>query len=63
MSQGKLAEALGLTFQQVQKYEDGTNRISAGRLLHVAYVLDVPVSFFFKGAPAPKDNRALAKKR
>jgi transcriptional regulator with XRE-family HTH domain len=63
MSQGKLGEALGLTFQQVQKYEKGTNRIGAGRLLHVAHVLDVPVSFFFEGAPVPKFNGASPKKR
>ncbi|MGA8615091.1 MAG: helix-turn-helix transcriptional regulator [Xanthobacteraceae bacterium] len=63
MSQGKLGEALGLTFQQVQKYELGTNRIGAGRLLHVAHVLDVPITFFFEGAPVPKLNGASRKKR
>jgi transcriptional regulator with XRE-family HTH domain len=63
MSQGKLGEALGLTFQQVQKYKQGTNRIGAGRLLHVAHLLDVPVSFFFDGAPIPKLNGASRKKR
>jgi transcriptional regulator with XRE-family HTH domain len=51
MSQEKLGEAIGLTFQQVQKYEKGTNRISASRLQHIAAVLNVPVSFFFEGAP------------
>jgi transcriptional regulator with XRE-family HTH domain len=51
MSQGKLADKLGITFQQVQKYEKGTNRIGAGRLQRIAEVLDVPVSFFFEGAP------------
>ena len=51
MSQEKLGEALGITFQQIQKYEKGTNRIGASRLQHIARVLDVPVSFFFEGAP------------
>jgi transcriptional regulator with XRE-family HTH domain len=53
MSQEKLADQLGLTFQQVQKYEKGTNRISASRLQHVCHILDVPVSFFFEQAPGP----------
>ncbi len=47
MSQEKLAEALGLTFQQVQKYERGANRIGAGRLWELSRALDVPVSYFF----------------
>ncbi len=47
MSQEKLGDALGLTFQQVQKYEKGTNRISAGRLQRIAAILEVPVSVFF----------------
>lgn len=47
MSQETLANALGLTFQQVQKYEHGTNRVSASRLYRLSQVLDVPVSFFF----------------
>ena len=51
MSQEKLADQLGLTFQQVQKYEKGTNRISASRLQHVCHILEVPVSFFFEQAP------------
>jgi transcriptional regulator with XRE-family HTH domain len=51
MSQEKLGNALGLTFQQVQKYEKGTNRIGASRLQHIARILDVPVAFFFEGAP------------
>jgi transcriptional regulator with XRE-family HTH domain len=51
MSQEKLGDALGLTFQQVQKYEKGTNRIGASRLQQIAHVLQVPVSFFFEGAP------------
>ena len=51
MSQGKLGDALGLTFQQVQKYEKGANRIGASRLQHIASILQVPVPFFFEGAP------------
>jgi transcriptional regulator with XRE-family HTH domain len=51
MSQSKLADALGLTFQQVQKYEKGANRIGASRLQHISQILDVPVPFFFEGAP------------
>src|SRR5450631_1419958 len=51
MSQTDIADALGLTFQQVQKYEKGTNRIGASRLQHISQILKVPVSFFFEGAP------------
>jgi transcriptional regulator with XRE-family HTH domain len=51
MSQTNLGDALGLTFQQVQKYEKGTNRISASRLQQSAHILQVPVAFFFEGAP------------
>jgi transcriptional regulator with XRE-family HTH domain len=51
MSQGKLGDALGLTFQQVQKYEKGTNRIGASRLQQISYILQVPVAFFFENAP------------
>ena len=51
MSQEKLADALGLTFQQVQKYEKGVNRIGASRLLHIAGILDVSIEFFFEGIP------------
>jgi len=51
MSQEKLGDALGLTFQQVQKYEKGANRIGASRLQQIAHILQVPVSFFFEGAP------------
>ena len=51
MSQEKLGDALDLTFQQVQKYEKGTNRIGASRLQHISQILKVPVSFFFEGAP------------
>ncbi len=52
MSQEKLGDALGLTFQQVQKYEKGTNRIGASRLQQISLILQVPVSFFFEGAPS-----------
>ena len=51
MSQEKLGDALGLTFQQVQKYEKGANRIGASRLQQISHSLQVPVSFFFEGAP------------
>ena len=50
-SQSDVANALGLTFQQLQKYENGTNRISASRLQGLCAILQVPVSFFFEGAP------------
>lgn len=52
MSQERLGEALGLTFQQVQKYEKGTNRIGASRLQHIASILGVTISFFFEGLPS-----------
>lgn len=52
MSQEKLGERLGLTFQQVQKYEKGTNRIGASRLQQISAILSVPVAFFFEGAPS-----------
>ncbi len=51
MSQTALGDALGLTFQQVQKYEKGTNRIGASRLQHISQILQVPVEFFFQGGP------------
>src|SRR5437588_9574105 len=50
MSQTKLGDALGVTFQQVQKYEKGTNRIGAGRLQQISHILQVPVVFFFEAA-------------
>jgi transcriptional regulator with XRE-family HTH domain len=59
MSQTQLADALGLTFQQVQKYEKGTNRMGASRLQQMSDILQVPVEFFFEGAPnasAPHDS-------
>ena len=51
MSQSTLADGLDLTFQQVQKYEKGTNRISASRLQHISQILQLPVTFFFEGTP------------
>ncbi len=58
MSQGRLGDALDLTFQQVQKYERGMNRIGSSRLFHLSQILDVPVSFFFDDMP-PLDPDAL----
>src|SRR5262245_18751325 len=51
MSQEKLGDALGLTFQQVQNYEKGTTRIGASRLQQISHILQVPITFFFEGAP------------
>src|SRR3979411_826877 len=56
MSQEKLGDALGLTFQQVQKYEKGVNRVSASRLQHISQILQVPVPFFFEGAPGGSEG-------
>src|SRR5881398_2900112 len=61
MSQEKLGDALDLTFQQVQKYEKGTNRIGASRLQHISEILQVPVSFFFEGAPSLSVNAVAGK--
>jgi transcriptional regulator with XRE-family HTH domain len=61
MSQTDIAEALGLTFQQVQKYEKGTNRISASRLQHLSQILQVPIPFFFEGSPAASGIPQAAK--
>lgn len=58
LTQERLGELLGLTFQQVQKYEKGVNRVSAGRLYEIANVLEVPVGFFFEGAGAPPFREA-----
>jgi transcriptional regulator with XRE-family HTH domain len=55
MSQERLGESMGLTFQQVQKYEKGVNRIGASRLFQISKILDVPVQFFFEEAPHPTD--------
>src|ERR1700720_2977218 len=51
MSQEKLGDSLDLTFQQIQKYEKGTNRIGASRLQQISHILQVPVAFFFEGGP------------
>ena len=51
MSQEKLGESLGITFQQVQKYEKGTNRVGASRLQDIASIMNAPVAFFFEDAP------------
>jgi len=59
MSQEKLGERLGLTFQQIQKYEKGINRIGASRLFDLAQVLGVPVQFFYEEAPAVAEVRPL----
>jgi transcriptional regulator with XRE-family HTH domain len=53
MSQERLGESLGLTFQQIQKYERGVNRVGASRLFDLSRVLDVPISFFFDDMPEP----------
>jgi len=58
MTQEKLGERLGVTFQQVQKYERGTNRIGASRLFDLFRILDVPVGFFFDDLPEAKRNPA-----
>jgi transcriptional regulator with XRE-family HTH domain len=54
-SQTSLGEALGITFQQIQKYEKGTNRIGASGLQQIAHILQVPVSFFFEDLPLPSE--------
>jgi transcriptional regulator with XRE-family HTH domain len=56
MSQEKLGKALALTFQQIQKYEKGSNRIGASRLHQISMVLNTPVSFFFDGAPNTSES-------
>jgi transcriptional regulator with XRE-family HTH domain len=62
MSQEKLGESLGITFQQIQKYEKGTNRVGASRLQAIANILGVPVSFLFEDAPgqAPASGKGFA---
>jgi len=57
-SQERLGESLGITFQQIQKYEKGTNRVGASRLQAIASILNTPVSFFFEGAPDEDDTNA-----
>jgi transcriptional regulator with XRE-family HTH domain len=61
MSQTKLGDALGLTFQQVQKYEKGANRIGASRLQQLSQILQVSISFFFEGAPGLNGQPESAK--
>lgn len=56
LSQEKLAEAIGVTFQQIQKYEQGMNRISAGRLYQIAKVLQVPIVYFFENISTSADT-------
>ena len=63
MSQEKLGELLGITFQQVQKYEKGSNRISASRMFYAARTLGVPVQFFFEDLPGGDDRRGLGEPR
>src|ERR1041384_6978474 len=58
MSQEKLGESLGITFQQIQKYEKGTNRVGASRLQNISSILNVPVSFFFEDAPGDQAPNA-----
>ncbi|KQO83363.1 helix-turn-helix transcriptional regulator [Rhizobium sp. Leaf262] len=60
LSQEKLGDGLGITFQQVQKYEKGTNRVGASRLQHISELLDVHISYFFEGTPEATEDRALA---
>lgn len=57
MSQEKLGDALGITFQQIQKYEKGTNRIGASRMQQIATVMAVPVSYFFDDAPGSEPGQ------
>ncbi len=57
MSQTSFGQAVGLTFQQIQKYENGSNRVSASRLYEFGKVLDVPVDYFFEGSPEGTQKR------
>ena len=56
MSQAELGKALGVTFQQIQKYENGKNRVGASRLQNISNILNVPVAFFFEDAPGENAN-------
>lgn|SRR5690606_682423 len=60
LSQEKLGENLGITFQQIQKYEKGTNRVGASRLQAISAILNVPVSFFFEDAPGSPPQTGFA---
>lgn len=63
LSQTELADQIGVTFQQVQKYENGTNRVGAGRLAQIAHALDIPVAAFFDGLARPIDKRRVKTER
>jgi transcriptional regulator with XRE-family HTH domain len=63
MSQEKLAELIGVTFQQVQKYEKGVNRIAASRLFDISLALEMPVSHFFENLGAARPGVAASRKR
>jgi transcriptional regulator with XRE-family HTH domain len=63
LSQTQLAEQIGVTFQQVQKYEKGTNRVGASRLTQIAHALDVPITAFFDGLGRPIDKRRVTSAR
>jgi transcriptional regulator with XRE-family HTH domain len=60
LSQTALADQIGVTFQQLQKYENGTNRVGAGRLMLIARALNVPITAFFDGLARPTDKRRRA---
>ena len=60
MSQEKLGDALGVTFQQVQKYERGSNRVGASRLFRMAQVMDVPIQYFFEGLGMDNSDMSFA---
>lgn len=60
LSQTRLGESLGLSFQQIQKYERGIDRISVGRLVHLAHVLEVPITYFFDELSEPADAAAAS---
>jgi transcriptional regulator with XRE-family HTH domain len=63
MSQEKLGDLLGLTFQQVQKYEKGVNRIGAGRLYEISRILGVPIDFFYEGVASAQEPGSFAESR
>lgn len=60
LSQTELADQIGVTYQQLQKYESGINRVGSGRLLHIARALDVPITAFFDGLARPTNKRGRA---
>jgi transcriptional regulator with XRE-family HTH domain len=63
MSQERLGQALGVTFQQIQKYERGTNRLGASRIQQIAEVLQIPISFLFEGGPSISQSPELSAER